>query len=103
LIRIKPIADQLGTFALSVRESVRMNWPNWTSGWSDGYFGITVVMQLIWNAALIGLAGAVASLLTRRFSKDAGCASALNILKERYAKGDLSKDDFDRMCRDIMV
>ncbi|MGL4636134.1 MAG: SHOCT domain-containing protein [Beijerinckiaceae bacterium] len=80
-----------------------MNWPNWSAGWSDGYFAVHVVMHLVWYAALIGLAVLLATYLMKRSSPVSGKPNALEVLKERYAKGDLTKDDFDRMRKDIMV
>jgi putative membrane protein len=84
-------------------ESVIMNWPNWSAGWSDGYFGVHVVMHLVWYAAVVGLAAVLASYLMRRSRSGPGRPNALEVLKERYARGDLTKDDFDRMRKDILV
>jgi putative membrane protein len=58
---------------------------------------------LVWYAALIGVAAIAASFLMKRSEKNADRPNALDVLKERYAKGDLSKDDFDRMRKDILV
>ncbi len=80
-----------------------MNWPNWSAGWNDGYFGVHVLAHLVWYAALIGLAAVLASYLMKRSGSDRGRPNALDVLKERYAKGDLTKDDFDRMRRDILA
>jgi putative membrane protein len=80
-----------------------MNWPNWSAGWSDGYFAVHVVMHLVWYAALIGLASVVVMYFMKRQGQGSGRPNALEVLKERYAKGDLTKDDFDRMRKDILA
>jgi putative membrane protein len=85
------------------KETIMMNWPNWSAGWNDGYFGVHVVMHLVWYAVLLGLAFVFASFLMKRSELGSSRSNALEILKERYAKGDLTKDDFDRMRKDILV
>jgi putative membrane protein len=80
-----------------------MNWPDWSAGWSDGYFGVHVVMHLVWYAVVVGLAFLLASFLMKRSWLGVDRPNALEVLKERYARGDLTKDDFDRMRKDILV
>jgi putative membrane protein len=80
-----------------------MNWSQWSDGWRDGYFGFHAAMHLIWYAALIGIAAIIVFYLIKRFPKTDNRPNALDVLKERYARGDLSKDDFDRMRKDILI
>jgi putative membrane protein len=85
------------------QETIMMNSPNWSAGWNHGHFGVHVVMHLVWYAAIIGLAALVVTYMMRRSRSDSGYSGALDVLKERYARGELSKDDFDRMRQDILV
>jgi putative membrane protein len=103
LISLNAILDRLGRMVTTTKESVMMSWHNWSAGWSDGYFGAAIVMHLVWYGALVGLAAVIATFLMRRSGSGAGRPGALDVLKVRYAKGELSKDDFDRMRKDILV
>ncbi len=80
-----------------------MNWHYWSGGWNDGYFGIHMFMHLVWYAALIGLAAVLVTFAVRRSGGGPGRPGALDVLKERYARGELTKDDYDRMRKDILV
>lgn len=72
-------------------------------GFGLGWLGTLIIWALIiW----------VIVLLVRGFSGHGGCcggqhgaeskkSSPLDILKERYAKGEVSKEDFDRMKKDL--
>ncbi len=80
-----------------------MNWHNWSGGWNDGYFGMHMFMHLVWYAALIGLAAVLATYVIRRSGGGSGRPGAMDLLKERYARGELTKDDYDRMRKDILV
>jgi uncharacterized membrane protein len=76
-----------------------MNWPDWTAGWSSGGMMITMTVHLLWYLFVIGLAAVVALIIMRRIGM--GGMNALDILKARYARGELSKSDFDRIRQDI--
>jgi putative membrane protein len=78
-----------------------INWPNWSAGWSHDYFGMHVFMHSVWYATLIGLAAIFAAYLVKRSGSASGRPSALDLLNERYVRGELTKDDFDRMRKDI--
>jgi putative membrane protein len=72
-------------------------------------FGFGFIFMLIFWALIIFAVLA----LVRGFSGHHGCGwhdldehkhkgnSALDILKERYAKGEISKEDFDKMKKDV--
>jgi putative membrane protein len=85
------------------RVSAMMHWSNWSGGWSDGYFGAPLAMHILWYGALLGLVAVVVIYLMKRSERTSGANRALDVLKERYARGDLTKDDFDRMRKDILV
>jgi putative membrane protein len=76
-----------------------MNWPDWYAGWSTGGMMLAMLVHLLWYLFVIGLAALVALFVMRRFG--AGGAGAIDILKARYAKGELSKADFDRMRQEL--
>ncbi len=57
---------------------------------------------LFWIVLLIvGFFLIKGSLSGNRSNQDSG-QSALEILKQRYAKGEISKDEFERMKRDLV-
>ncbi len=80
-----------------------MGWPDWTSGWSDGRMAWYMMGHLLWYALVIMLAAVVAIVVMKRVMAPTGGVSALDILKNRYARGEISKDEFDRIKRDIAV
>jgi putative membrane protein len=77
------------------------SWPDWISGMSDGRMGWHLAWHLLWYAFIIALAAGLTILFVRRLSGSQGGMSALDILKARYARGEISKADFDSMRRDI--
>jgi putative membrane protein len=69
--------------------------------WSEGVGGWTwvggVLMVLFW-ATIIGFAVWVVARVTGRSSRGNG---ALSIARERYARGEISKEEFDRIKKDL--
>ena len=74
-------------------------WGGWGMGWS--LFGV-LHMLLWWILIILGIVVLVKWL----FSGTAGSAQgkenrALEILKERYARGEIDKDEFEQKRRDL--
>ncbi len=68
-------------------------------GW--GWIGLGMVhVLLFWVLVVLGIAALVRALSGGPRS-EAGHASAIEILKARYAKGDITRDQFEQMKRDI--
>jgi len=74
-----------------------MHWGNY--GWGMGFGWIFMVV--FWALIIFGIA-----FIVRAFSRRAGQTGAeetsLGILKKRYAKGEISKEEFYRMKDDLM-
>jgi putative membrane protein len=69
--------------------------PMWDSGW--GFFGL---MHLVWWALL--LAGAVVLLRALFGERHGGRAdSALQILRERYARGEIDQAEYDERRKQL--
>ncbi len=76
-------------------------------GWQEGIgwwmmFG-GIWMLLFWGA-IIGLKVCGISRLTRRGDSESGTAqkhSPLDIAKERYAKGEISQEEFEQLKKDL--
>jgi len=74
-------------------------WGNMMNGWNGyGLFGF-LPMVIFWLLLILG-GVALVRYLGRNNRKDVS-NSSLNILKERYAKGDIDKKQFDAMKKDI--
>lgn len=75
-------------------------WGGGMMGWGGpGYFGFG---HLLWWALLIGVVVVVFWLLRRGSSAGrSGDSRALSILKERYARGEIDKTEFEALKRDI--
>ena len=78
-----------------------MGW-GWYGGFGMGIFGM-VLMLLFWGLIIAGLVLGVRWLWDQgRPRPDVGAADApLEILKRRYAKGEINKEEFDRMKKDL--
>ena len=72
---------------------------NWGMGWFGGIF-----MMFFWVLVIVGLILFVRWLIQatgrKQFAGNTG-SKALDILKERYARGDIDKAQFESMKRDL--
>jgi putative membrane protein len=76
--------------------------PEWWTPWHDQYWPWHVAGHLAWYAFLIIAVVLIASIAMRWLKQQPGStASALDTLKERYARGEIGKDDFDRIKKDL--
>jgi len=71
--------------------------------WGMGGFGM-VFMMVFWVLAIVGVAFLIKWLVQSTGSRQAAGrrgSGAVEILKERYARGEINKAEFDSMKRDI--
>jgi putative membrane protein len=71
-------------------------------GYGMGIFG-WIFMLLFWGLIIVGVILLVRWLWDRGQSGGSGSSSetALDILKRRYARGEISKEEYDRMRHDV--
>ena len=68
-------------------------------GWGWGMMGMGLLfMVLFWALVILGI---VALLKWLRGSSSGVTNKSLDILKERYARGDITREQFEQMKRDI--
>lgn len=66
--------------------------------WGPGFSGIFMILW--WGLVILGTVTLVRWLLSLPRGGGAD-KSALDLLKERYARGDMDRDEFERTRRDI--
>ena len=76
-------------------------------GWGFGmpWFGM-IFMMLFWIAVIVGIIFLIRWLILSTRSKSPGGAagdSALEILKTRYAKGEINKEEFEEKKKDLLA
>jgi putative membrane protein len=71
-------------------------------GWGIGWFG----MIIFWGLIIVGLVLLIRWLIQNTSSKGHSGAStgskAMDILKERYARGEINRDEFESMKKDLL-
>jgi putative membrane protein len=71
----------------------------------NGYgfgFGIPGIgMWIIWILLIVAIVWVV-KLLSDRNAPGSGCKSALEILQERYARGEIDRDEYESKRRDLL-
>jgi putative membrane protein len=76
--------------------------------WNWGYGGLGqglwwaggLMMLVVWAAVITGVVFLV-RFLVRQGSRHEQAVDALEILKSRYARGELSREEYERMRRDL--
>ena len=82
------------------------NWhmgPDMMGGWGMGWFG-GIFMIVFWILILVGLVFVIKWLIQSTGGGRSDAASgnrALEILKERYARGDIDKSEFEAIKKDL--
>ena len=78
--------------------------PGMMSGWGMGWFGMSFMM-IFWILLIVGLVFLIKWLVqtTSRGREEIQSGSrAIEILKERYARGELNKQEFEEKKQDIL-
>jgi len=72
---------------------------NGYSGWDSmmGYFGGGIMMILFWAVIIYFIVW----LVRNNKTNEVGDKKALEILKERYAKGEINKQEFEEKKKDL--
>ena len=77
--------------------------PGMMGGWGMGWFGM-IFMLVFWVLVIVGLVFLIKWLIqTTSSGKTDGRTGlkAVDILKERYARGEISKDEFETIKQDL--
>jgi len=68
--------------------------------WVWGAWGIVMMMLVFWGLVTVGIVLAIRWLMHQ--GKEARATdAALDILRQRYARGDISKEEFEAKKRDL--
>jgi putative membrane protein len=85
------------------------NWhmgPGMMGDWGMGGFGMIFMMILFWGLVIFGVIALIRWLIQStggRSHSGAGTGpDAMDILKKRYAKGEIARDEFETMKKEIL-
>ena len=106
--------NQLGSLAGWLKNAVTEGWSvvPWTQGqayewgwgmhpmWGVWGIGMVLIMLLFWGLVIVGVVLAIRWLVSQ--GKESRSDSALEILRQRYARGEINKEEFEARRRDLM-
>ena len=69
-------------------------------GWGFGFYG-WIFMVLIWAMIIIGIVFFIKWFMTKSSDLHNQDKSPIEILKERYAKGEIDKKEFENIKKDL--
>jgi putative membrane protein len=72
---------------------------HWMNGWGGGFGGIFMI--LFWVLIIVGVIYLV-KLVTAGTKTEEKRDDALEILKKRYARGEISKEEFEERKKDLI-
>ena len=79
--------------------------PGMMGGWGMGWFGM-IFMIVFWILLVVGLVFLIKWLIqTTKGEKDVvrSSSKAIDILKERYARGEINSEEFERIKSDLQT
>ena len=77
------------------------NYGSWGQGNMMGWFGGGLMMIVFWVLLVVFIVWIVREIGGRN-SHSGGSSNALDILKERYAKGEIDKKEFEEKKKDLI-
>ncbi len=88
-------------FAMAQERVYEWNWGMHPMWWMWGAWGIgmTLFMLLFWGLVITGIVLGIRWLVSQ--GKEVRSDSALEILRHRYARGEINKDEFEAKRRDL--
>ena len=76
--------------------------PGMMGGYGGGWFG-SIIMVVFWVAVVVGIVLLIRLLVVSTKSGARGAEdSAIEILKKRYARGEIDKKEFDQKKKDLL-
>jgi putative membrane protein len=97
---------------METTEALRLHWEG---GWDHGpgmmwgsYYGMgwpwILFMLVFWVAAIVGIAALIRWLVlaSRPGAGARGEESAIEVLKKRYARGEIGKEEFEEKKKDLL-
>ena len=107
-LRSKAAALTLGVFATGIpvaawaqERPYEYGWghPMWGL-WGPWGIGMGLIMLVFWGLIIVGLVLGIRWLVTQ--GKEPRADSPLDILKRRYARGEIDRDEFEAKKRDLL-
>ena len=74
---------------------------DWSGDWSWMWGFCWIFVILFWALIIFGLAALVRPLLSTGASANRGRSRPLDILKERYARSEISRDQYEQIRGDL--
>jgi putative membrane protein len=75
-----------------------MWWPGYAGAWG---IGMIILMVVFWGGLIALIVWAVSRFTRNQKAHVSGKQDALDIAKERYAKGEITREQFEQIKRDL--